>query len=295
MSINAYPGPLRRVNFGWINESFQLFQRDGWIWAFAVFIYSAIGGVIGGGTDLEFVLTGHPLTYPVDPMHPSLSPFAMFTPAYFQVLGINTLIGLPLTGFFMGGLFRMANKSVRGQPLDISDLFSGGPTVLSFILLYIVFGILLYIGFGCGLIFGGFVVMSFLFPAFSLLADGEGVSSALSKSFNGVKQDWLQATALTFVFCLLYIGTGCCIVPIFVTIPMGFIISALACRDLINGPAPQVQAYVAPPGSWPPPPNVNANVYSPPPAPTVWPPKSEPVEPAETDPPTEHEEPSEQG
>jgi len=251
----------RRVNFGWINESFQLFLRDAWIWILAIILVQVCAGVLNFGVEEAFKLTGHALTEPLsDPLHPTLPMFYhTLTPYYWADIVVQSLVNLPLTAFFAGGQYKMANKSVRGQRLDLTDIFSGGPTVLSFLL----FNFAFLIAFNLGLIFvivGAFVVSGLLLPAGGLLAVGESFPSAVKSSFNAMKRDWLSAAAFSFVFGCLMVGSvlACC-VPILITVSMGLIISSLCCRDMVAGEAPnvEVQEYIAPPGSWPPPPNMN--------------------------------------
>ena len=256
----ASPQP-RRVNFGWISESFQLFQRDIWIWTFAVIVQLACAWVLGFAMTEAFNLIGFALPRPVfDRSHPFDSLFGMYTtPRFWEHTALRELVILPINSFFYGGLYKMANKSVRGQAISIADVFSGGPTFLTFLL----FNLLMLVGVRLGLlcvIFGAFVVSGLLLPAGGLLADGVDFRTAIKTSIKAKKGDWLRAAGFSFVFGCVFVGSflACCI-PMLATLSMGFIISSLSCREMVagEGRALEVEEYVAPPGSWPPPPKFN--------------------------------------
>jgi len=84
-----------------------------------------------------------------------------------------------------------------------------------------------------------------------------------------MKSQWLPATGLVFVLILLvYASEMACFVGLLATIPMVFLICALAYRDLVGmpdlvPPAPPAWSVPRPPqeGVWPPPPGA----FTPPP------------------------------
>jgi hypothetical protein len=289
MSVSTNNESLRNVNFGWIQESFEIFKRDIGVWVLALVIYGAISAALSGTIEGLFGMTGHDLFtsgFTPGAAIPSLSPTAQFyTPAYYAFLTVSGLLQLPVAGFFLGGLFKMANKAVRQQPLELGDVFSGSSTIVSFTVFYFIFIIVFELSLVIGILFGGFVVLGLLFPTFAILADGETVPSAMTKSFDGMKRDWLGAAAFTFVFSLLTIISlvVCCFcIPYFITTPMSFILSSLAYRDMIGFPPSVMPVAEAPaPDSWPPPPTIPAAAPAPPPEqpveeqkPMQWPPRA---------------------
>jgi hypothetical protein len=276
--MTTYDMLPRRVNFNWINESFNLVLRDVWIWLLALIIQYAVGFAVGEAVQLGFTSTGHPLTVPpVGPVSPTLSGMShMFTPYYWICLATSSIVSLPITGFFYAGLFNMANKSVRGQKLTLSDIFSGGPNTLNFIILNFVIMIVYYVSFIVGIIIGGFVAVGLLFPAFSLTAAGKAPLAAMGDSFNAMKQDWLRSAGFVFVLGLVVMASYCCcFLPILITTPMCYIVCALAARDMLGAIAPVEVLPPPTPGSWPPPPNYNFPSGAPPPNQGTWPPKND--------------------
>ena len=75
-----------------------------------------------------------------------------------------------------------------------------------------------------------------------------------------MKGRWLSAAALVFVMGLLLTLSSLVVVGLLVTVPMFFLLSALAYRDMIGMPGmvlPALPSYDPPQaGVWPPPPTV---------------------------------------
>jgi len=258
MISSDVPNLPRKVSFNWISESFQLFMRDIWTWILAIIIY------IGCSLVLSFTLLGiftlaeiqiiNPLVIPS--ISAATDPVALIVKivlGWLLFLSTCFLLGWPLGAFFSSGLFKMANKSVRGEPISIGDLFSGGNATLVFMGFGIVFVVLYYVGL-LACIVGAFVVTALLFPAYALLADGDGIGMAIQKSFDGMKRDWLNGAAFVFAYGLLCFLTGLCLLPLLVTVPMGIIIASLAYRDMIGMPLGATTITAEPTSSWPPPP-----------------------------------------
>jgi hypothetical protein len=126
-------------------------------------------------------------------------------------------------------------------------------------------------------LFPGLVVYGLFLPAFALAADGESIGGSFSKSFEGMKTEWLMSALFVLVLGLVYIfGTVLtCGLGFFVTIPMIFICSSLAYRDMVGMPgAPTAMdggmagyaGYAQQAGIWPPAPGQQqppANPYAP--------------------------------
>ena len=192
--------------------------------------------------------------------------------------------------FFYGSLFRMAVRQVRGLPIEIKDVFRGWPLFgrmlgATFLLAFGWIGLEavlaaafllvnhfhpLSTGTTVGLAIAGWVLMfalslvtyGLLLPVFSLMADGDSVWTALRRSVKAMKGQWLPATGFVFILGLLvYASYMLCGVGLLATVPMVFLICALAYRDLVGMPnmvpfVPPGRPNYGPPeaGVWPPPP-----------------------------------------
>lgn len=257
--------PPRKVNFDWIGESWRLFTANAGVWILAVFVATLIPVLIGGSIGAVIGFSGG-LPRPETPG----SPFPSFSVGTLTGgLPPSLSIGLRVfnivwTAFFYGGVYRMAVKQVSGEAISAGDIVSGGPLFGRMLVFNIVYGLLMLIG-GIFCILPAFIVMGLFLPGPALIAHGAGVSDAFSRSLDGMKGDWLTAAGLAFVvFLLILVSVIPCGLGLLVTIPMYWLISALAYRDMVgmpNLPPPGGETYgysePAPPhGVWPPPPSV---------------------------------------
>jgi hypothetical protein len=246
-----------KVDFGWISESYQIFRRDAGVWLLGTVIYLAVAFAFNYGVNALIGLFEPNLpqaTLPANNM--SFDWFKiLFMPG--QIIfkdEIAEIATVPVHAFFYGGLCKMANKSVRGQSVSLRDVFSGGPTMLTFILLLLVDECCSIFGIASKLVLSAIVLPALFLPAYSMAADGESFYSSVGRSFQAMKKDWIRAMAFTFVFMLVMIASFVCLcLPCLVTLSMNIIISALANRDMAGAGVPSEELPLAPPGSWPPP------------------------------------------
>lgn len=270
------PSPPGKVNFGWIGEAWNLFMANAVPWIVAVLVMALVPALVG--FIIGIVIGGSAASTGGGYPSAGTSPFARS-----PLLGGGLPLGANLTiqifslvwrAFFSGGVYRMAVKQVRGEPISVSDVFSGGPLFLNMLLLNLVYG--LGVGIGTLLcIIPGLLVAGLLFPAFALIADGDSLSTALTRSSNAMKQDMWSAAGFIFVMGLLVLVSAIpCGLGLLATYPMFWLISALAYRDMVgmpNLPGMGQPAYgEAQPGVWPPPPGAGLPPAAPPPG--NWPP-----------------------
>lgn len=291
-------GTPGRVSFGWITESWQLFSSQAGIWIVAMLALVAPTALFGAAFYIYLLVNMFPAGFPPPAPVPGAAPFptpgtnpfftnsSMTEPILIWegVFGVTMLL---YYSFLYGGLFQMAVNQVRGLSIAYRDIFSGGrlfgrmlgamlllglagyateliavgpgllrlwlsPHAMTAIIAAFVFGILI-------LMCLGLILWGLLLPAFALMADGEPIFGALRRSVRGMKAQWLPAAGFVFVLGLLvYASEIPCGIGLLATIPMVFLICALAYRDLVGMPnmaPPPVPGYApAAPGVWPPPP-----------------------------------------
>ena len=304
MSV-AYGGPSGgyapgRVNFGWIGESFELFKANVAVWIVATlmaFVPSIIGGIIGGVIGANAAM--HPPVaqppfgtppfgsspYGSSPFGGQRNPFDSGLPPGLQI-GLQIFSAL-YSAWLYGGIYQTAVKQVRGESVSVSDIFSGGSIIWKMLGFNIVYGFASVIGFVLCIV-PGFLVGGILFPGYALIADGETVGNAISRCIDAMKKDMWNAAGFVLVMgLLLLVSLLPCGLGVFVTLPMFFLVSALAYRDMIGMPGlgapaspfgqPQTPGYT--PGVWPPPPGPTPSFGQPPqnqPPPFGQPPASPP-------------------
>ncbi len=299
------PGPPGRVNFGWITESWNLFMAQAGVWVVATLALIGPSLLLVGVFYAYFFLTMFPGGFPPPTPQSGAAPFPpprinpLFTSGHVGAIVLLEigfgLLMLLYSAFLYGGLFRMAVQQVRGLPIAYKDIFSGGRLfgrMLGAMLLLglAAYGLELIVGLPLillsvlrphawaalvvtvtltvlVLLFLSLVLWGLLLPAFALMADGEGVINALRRSIRSMKAQWLPATGFVVVLGLLvYASEIPCGLGLLATLPMVFLVCALAYRDLAGMPnvaPPPAPVYgTLSPGVWPPPPDMG---QSPPP------------------------------
>lgn len=295
-SQNGYAPPAGRVNFDWITESWKFFMAHAGIWVAATLALIGPSVVLGVASYAYFFVSmlhsgvfsppppGSALPRPAPPMIFAPGNVGKILTLEFGVI----LVMAVYSAFLYGGMFRMAVRQVRGLSLTYRDIFAGGP------LFGRMLGAMFLLGFGTyaleaicvgpgylmlwlhikpagaavatGL---GFLLLfcllpvftGLLLPAFALMADGVPVFPALRRSIRAMKAHWLPAAGFVFILGLLvYASEIPCFIGLLATIPMVFLVTALAYRDLSGMPdvlpPPSPQYLPVAPGVWPPPPTM---------------------------------------
>jgi len=267
--------PPGRVNFGWISEAFELFKANAGAWILACLMLYIVPSLVGGiiGRIFGAMSAMHQTSGPQSSGHP---PFGAGSSSFGRnpyENGLPVAVNIALqaasfvyTAYLYGGIYLMAVKQVRRERVEIADLFRGGPLLgkmLGFHFIYIVATLL-----GTALcILPGLLLSGLLYPAYALIADGESVTGAISRSVDAMKRDMWNAAAFYFVMGLLVVVSffAFCLGE-FITTPMLWLTAALAYRDMIGMPgvaAPNPYGTLPPqygqpqqPGVWPPPPGM---------------------------------------
>jgi hypothetical protein len=223
---------------------------------------------------------GHGFPAPLTPGVAMNSRMAWMYPAE---IGFG-LVYLFWSSYLYGGMFRMAVRQVRGLSIEIRDIFRGGALFgrmlgAMFLLVFSAYfleavclgpaGLLIWKhGPTAAIIVAGVVGVlllialllaanGVLMPTFALMADGDGVFAALKRSIRAMQGHWASAAGFAFVLgVLVYASELPCAIGLLATIPMVFLVCALAYRDMIGMPnmVPPPAPFYAPAdaGVWPP-------------------------------------------
>ena len=296
---NSATSPVTgQVSFGWISEAWRFFSIQAGVWILAMLVFAAPTVIFIAAFYAMMWTTMFPGGFPPAAQVPGTAPFPRTNPAlmgshmttiFAMEIGFGLLYSV-WAAYLYGGLFRMAVQQVRGLPIEVRDVFRGGPLfgrMLGAIFLLgsgayglealcmAPFGLVIWqhgpaaamIGSGIlafVLVFGLLLVFSgMLLPSFALMADGDGVITALKRSLRAMKNAWPAAAGFVFVLgILVYASEIPCGLGLLATIPMFFLITALAYRDMLGMPnmaAPPAPAYApAQAGVWPPPPTTSS-------------------------------------
>ena len=240
-----YPNPhgfspnniIPKVNFGWIGEAWEIYRKAwlSWLVLFLIPVASTACLMIYVYTSPQMLALFSQMQHPGVPATPgSLTP----TPTYTIVS--NTLSSVQyLINFIVACCAsNMAVRQVRGETIEVGSIFQGMRNWVQML----VFGILFFLCTMLGALaccIGMFAVYGLLMPGYAMVADGESGTNAISRSLDGMKADWLNASMFAFVFylILLFGSLLTCFLGAFIFYPMMFIISALAYRDMIGMPS----------------------------------------------------------
>ncbi|MGE0129430.1 MAG: hypothetical protein AB7U82_15235 [Blastocatellales bacterium] len=232
------------VRWEWIGEAWNLFTSQWSVWVLMILVmylvvfavYLPFIGVIGMMMPTPDM--GEPVEFPVGIV-------ALYPVIYLALFSVLS--------WLMGGLYNAAFKQLRGEPISVGDLFSGGPYFARMLGALV----LIAIGSGIGSIFciiPGLIVYGLTFLTFPMIVEGgKGTIDAIKESIEITKRDWIMFTL--FAVALYFIasaGVLACGVGVLATMPLLFLGNALAYRDLVGMRGAQRQGQFIPP---PPPPD----------------------------------------
>lgn len=227
-----HPG---RINYHWLAEAWALFaaQAGVWIGATAMLLAVVAVGLV--------LLVGATFVLAAFAPASGSSRAILSSPAgwvWLVAVSVITLALLYGAWFITCGLHVMAVKQVRGEPIGFRDVFTGRSVFWRMVGFNVLFGFVFTVGTVLCVI-PGLVLGGLLLPASSLVAEGESVSAAFSRSIDATKHDWLNATLL-FIILQVILSLGMSLgIGFLVVMPLYWLVSALACRDLIGPVAPR--------------------------------------------------------
>jgi hypothetical protein len=206
MSVEETTWPL--IRFGVIKEAWRLYKQHAMVWALAMLIVMAAFGVTNG------------LLHGIFGRRETLGPggFRLFLPA---TGAIQFILSTIVSGFFLGGMVRMAGRQIRGDTPRLEDLFSITDCWFDLLLVNFLIGVAVSIGFGL-LVLPGFIVSGLLLLAVPLVSLGRlPATGAIIQSFQALKSQWLVAAVFHWILIILACsGLIACFVGVLVTGPL---------------------------------------------------------------------------
>jgi hypothetical protein len=184
------PGPGPRpalVRFGAIGEAWSLLLQRWPTWVLTVLIV-LIGDSLASG-----------LIYSVFRVRRVGGPGAFWIGLSPEGQALQYVVSTIVTAFFLGGMFRMACRQIRGQDIGVATLFSVVGVLPQLVLASFLYGLAVFLGF-CILVIPGFIISGLLMFTLPLIVDG-GLDpmAALTQSWHALKRQWLVAAAFHVV------------------------------------------------------------------------------------------------
>jgi hypothetical protein len=170
------------VRFSAIGEGWGLIMQRWPMWVLTVLIVMVCNSALGG---LVFSLFGVPMRGGRGIFWLGLSPGGR---------ALQSVLTAVVNGVFLGGMFRMACRQIRGRPVGVETLFSVVDVLPQLVLGLVLYDLATFLGF-CALIIPGFIVSGVLMFTLPLIVDGGLMATdALSQSWHALKRQWLVAT-----------------------------------------------------------------------------------------------------
>jgi hypothetical protein len=251
------------VRWEWISEAWNLFTRQWSVWVLMILVVALVGMVI--------YLPFFGISLAMTPSFPQDGDFG--TPQVFPVgllmlYPVLILAVLGATAWMLGGIYKAAFKQIRGEPIAVGDLFSGGQYFGR------ILGALLLIAIAANIgavlcIIPGLIVYGLTFLTYPMIVEGgKGTIDAIKASIEVTKRDWIMFTLFAVVLYLIAMsGSLACGIGLLATAPLLFLGQALAYRDCVGMPGAQMQGQFMPP----PPPDYRSYTPSQTPAPQEQP------------------------
>ena len=172
----------------------------------------------------------------------NLGLFVVSTLLYFGILivagiipGVNVLSNLVLTMPLTAGLYIIAFKSMDNQGPAIGDLFGGFQNFIQLVLLNLVMGILIALGFILLIIPGIYLAVSYTFALPLILERNMDFWTAMETSRKEIGQRWFQIFGFgILLFLLNLLGAIALGIGLFVTLPITFCAIAIAYRKIFG-------------------------------------------------------------
>jgi uncharacterized membrane protein len=138
------------------------------------------------------------------------------------ILGSTSILGAPVYTVLLAGLYRYFLIFIRGGTATVGDAFSGfGPSFGQLVLLGLVQGILILIGYACCIIPGLYLSVAWFFAVPLVIDKRMGFWEAMELSRKIVNKHWFVVFAFLIVYGLLVLaGFIACCVGLLVTIPI---------------------------------------------------------------------------
>ena len=153
----------------------------------------------------------------------------------FVMMVVNGALPLLLQGALFAGFQGACKKKLRGQTVDIGDLFQGFQFFVPTLKAHLVTTILVFFGMLCFIIPGLVLAAMYNFTYLFILDRKLPYREAMRASAAVVKQDYLGYTLFLIVLGLLNVaGVLCLFVGVLVTIPITMAAITVAYRDAVG-------------------------------------------------------------
>jgi len=222
----------------WMSEAFTLFAREWQTWVVqGIVFYLAILLPIGLalGVSLPALLAAIAAAGPAGQSSNDAvlgGAMAIYLGAMFTAYPVT----LFLVSWLMAGMMRTAARQLRGEPISVGHLFSGGSAIWPLVGA----GILLYLGVGLGsacFILPGLLLMGLWIFVHPLIAErGDGVFAAFRESWEITKPHMWMYLLWAILISLVMSAGSLVICGVIATLPLSILMWMISYRDAVGIP-----------------------------------------------------------
>jgi hypothetical protein len=231
------PAPNAAPRIGeWFSESFSLFGREWGTWLLQGLIFTVLSSIpiIPGMVMYYTAIFGAMMSGSGSSSPPDIG---LLLPGLLGLYGGGCVSAL-LSLFLMCGMTRTAMKQVRGEPISVGDLFSGGDVFLPALGAYI----LALLGIELGLMFclvPGLVLLGLWIFVHPLVVEGRrGVLDAFRISLETTKPYLWSYVGWGLLMMLVYFAGAMVGCGIIVALPLMMLMLMVSYRDVFEGRQP---------------------------------------------------------
>lgn len=215
-------GPRRNVvRFDAIGEAWELLKQQAGVWLLTALVVIVANGFVTGAISSHFRLH----------LEHGFGGFRWPMPRAGTAVFI--FVSALVNGFFVGGMFRMACRQIRGQRIGVADLL-GVVDVLGELLLGSVMcaGAVAAVSLVC-LVLPGLIVHGLLMFTLPLIVDrGLTAPAAMAASWRALQGQWIMAALFHVVVSFLSgLGSCFCGIGLLLTAPLYVLSIAVLYRD----------------------------------------------------------------
>jgi len=224
--MNADHSTWPIVRFGVIKDAWRLYKQHAMVWSLAMLIVMAANGAVNG------VL--HAVLHTSEPLGPG--GFRLFLPATGAARFIASTM---VSGFFLGGMVRMASRQIGGRAPRLEDLFSITDCWFDLLLVSFLIGVATSIGMALCVI-PAFIVSGLCLLAIPLVALGRlPATGAIIQSFHALKSQWLTASLFHWALIIVAVsGLLLCGFGILFTGPLYSLAVTILYQNFFSTPSP---------------------------------------------------------
>jgi hypothetical protein len=196
------------VRFRVIKDAWGLYKRHALIWSATVLIMMAANACVDS---VIFAVLGKGR---------ALGPggFRLFLPA---AGALGYILSTTVSGFFAGGMIRMAGQQIRGRAPRFEDLFSITDCWFDLVLVSFLIGLSTWAGLHLCII-PGFIIHGLFMLAIPLVVEGRlPATGALIQSWQALKSQWLTAAVFHWLLNIVAVsGILLCFFGVLLTGPL---------------------------------------------------------------------------